>query len=102
MLVLQGLVVALSALFYLRARVAIADAFAAFGTAIPGPAALGIAPWFLPSAVGLALVMTAFAMLASMKRSKQLFLLGAALCVSSFALIFAVAAAFLAVFQPVG
>lgn len=93
-------VVAVGAFFHLRSRVAILAAFQAEGTPIPPLTALALSPWLLPGALGAAIAASAIALLAPLRRSQRNGLVGAGLCVASGALIFAVVAGFLPIFQP--
>jgi hypothetical protein len=86
--------------FYLKARTAILAAFHDYGTDLPGTAAVALAPWFLPGALGFALVASLVGLAAPLRRTQRHFLVGAGLFVIACALIFAVWAAFLPLFQP--
>ncbi len=99
MLSFQAGVLAMAILFHLRSRPSILKAFADFGTALPPTAALALSGWFLPSAVVLGVV-TALGAFAPLKRSKKNFVVGLGLTISCSALMFAVTAAFLPIFQP--
>jgi hypothetical protein len=92
-------VAALAIFFQLRPRPAILGAFREYGTELPATAALALAPWFLPSALGFAAVASLVGLAAPLRRTRRAFLVGVGLMVAAGALIFAVCAAFLAVFQ---
>ncbi len=92
-------VAALALFFHLRPRAAILAAFREYGTDLSPAAALALAPWFLPSALGFAALCSAAGLAAPLRRTRRAFLVGTGLTVAAAALIFAVCAAFLAVFQ---
>lgn len=92
-------VATLAIFFHLRPRAAILAAFREYGTALPATAALALAPWFVPSALAFAAVSTLAGLVAPLKRSRRAFLVGIGLMVAASALIFAVCASFLAIFQ---
>jgi hypothetical protein len=94
-------VVALGLFFYLRSRAAILAAFRDFGTELPATAALALSPWFVPGALGVAVLSSLVALAAPLRPSRRAFLVGLGLLVASAALVFAVWAAFLPLFQPV-
>ena len=96
----HAFVVGMALLFYLRLRGAMAEAFTDFNTRPPTLTALALSDAFLPAAVGAGLSMAACGLALPLKRSLRAALLGAGLCISSFALIFAVIAAYLPFFQP--
>jgi succinate dehydrogenase/fumarate reductase cytochrome b subunit len=100
LLTFQVLVAVLSAIFHVRARPAVLDAFRAYDTEIPPLTEVALAPWFLPAAVGLAILLAGVALVAPLRRSLRPALLGVGLVVSSFALMFAVWAAFAPIFRP--
>jgi len=100
MLVMQLVVAALSAAFHWKARVAVLEAFRAYDTPLPPLTSVALAPWLLPGAVGLGFVLTAGAMVAPLRRSQRNAIVGAALVISSTALVFAVLAAFAPIFRP--
>ncbi len=93
-------VAALALFFHLRSRVAILAAFHDYGTALPGPASLALSAWFLPAALAFAGLATIVALAAPLRRSRRTALVGAGLLVASVALVFAVWAAFMPLFQP--
>jgi hypothetical protein len=93
-------VAAMSALFYLRLRVAVAEAFSDFGTTVPGLTAIAISDEFLPAAVVVGMLLTIAGIVLPLKRSRRAMLLGAGVCVASFALVFAIIAAYLPLFKP--
>ncbi len=93
-------VAALALFFHLRSRVAILAAFEDYGTALPGTAKIALSPWFLPSAIAFAALATIVALVAPLRRSRRAALVGAGLLVASVALVFAVWAAFMPLFQP--
>jgi hypothetical protein len=95
-----ALVFALALFFHLHARPSFLRAFRDYGTELPGPAAVALSAWFLPGALAFAGASAIVALAAPMRRSRRGLLLGTGLVVASFALIFAVLAAFLAVFRP--
>ncbi|MCC6554797.1 MAG: hypothetical protein IT372_17620 [Polyangiaceae bacterium] len=97
---LQALVVGLSALFHLRARVAVLDAFLEYGTAIPRATQVALSPWLVPVAAlaGTALALAAAAL--PLRRSRRNALAAAGLFLSGVVLVFAVCAAFVPVFRP--
>lgn len=100
--VAHGFVAAMAALFYLKARVAVADAFREYDTVVPAATALALSPAFLPAAVGLGLLLGAVGLLAPLRPGRRTAALAAGLVVSSFALVFAVLAAFVPIFRPAG
>jgi hypothetical protein len=100
LLTLQALVAALSALFHVRARVAVLEAFRAYDTAVPLPTQVALSSWLLPAALGVALLLDAAALALPLGRSRRTALLAAALVVPSTALMFAVWAAFMPIFRP--
>ncbi len=100
MIASELLVAAIALFFHLRARASILAAFHEYGTELPRTAAVALAPWFLPGALGFALVASLVALAAPLRRTHRHFLVGAGLFVASAALIFAVWAAFLPLFQP--
>jgi protein-S-isoprenylcysteine O-methyltransferase Ste14 len=93
-------VAALAAFFHLRSRPTILQAFREFNTALPPTAALALAAWFLPSALLTAALCTAVGLVAPLRRSRRTLAVGTGVVLLSFALIFAVWAAFLPIFQP--
>ena len=96
----HAFVVGMALLFYLHLRVAMAAAFSDYNTVLPTFTALALSDAFLPAAVGAGLSIAACGLMLPLKRSLRAALLGAGLCISSFALIFAVIAAYLPFFQP--
>jgi len=76
------------------------EAFRAYDTPLPPLTSVALAPWLLPGAVGLGFVLTAGAMVAPLRRSQRNAIVGAALVISSTALVFAVLAAFAPIFRP--
>ena len=96
----HAFVVGMALLFYLHLRGAMAEAFTDFNTVLPTFTALALSDAFLPAAVGAGLSIAACGLMLPLKRSLRAALLGAGLCISSFALIFAVIAAYLPFFQP--
>ncbi len=95
-----ALVFTLALFFHLHARPSILRAFRDYGTELPGPASVALSAWFLPGALAFAGGSAIVALCAPMRRSRRGLLLGTGLVVASFALIFAVLAAFLPVFRP--
>ncbi len=93
-------VAALAIFFQLRPRPAILGAFREYGTELPATAALALAPWFLPSALGFAALASALGLAAPLRRTRRAFLVGLGLMVAATALIFAIWAAYLPFFQP--
>lgn len=93
-------VLALGIFFHLQSRTAILAAFREFGTELPATAALALSPWFVPGALGISAVSSLVALAAPLRRSQRAVLVGLGLLVASAALIFAVWAAFLPLFQP--
>ena len=93
-------VVALALFFHLRSRTAILAAFRDYGTPIPPMAQVALSAWFLPGATGFAVLASLVALVAPLRRTQRAFVVGLGLVVASGALIFAVAAAFLPLFQP--
>jgi len=93
-------VVALAVFFHLRSRTAILAAFHDYGTEIPPAARLALSAWFRPAAVLFAVAASLVALAAPLRRTHRAFLVGLGLIVASVALIFAVWAAFLPLFQP--
>jgi hypothetical protein len=91
---------ALGLFFHLRSRAAIARAFAEFNTAMPAYTALALAPWFLPSTLGLAAALSAIAVVAPLRRSRRMIFAGTGLMIASVAVCFAIVASFLPIFQP--
>lgn len=100
LLVAEAGVAALALFFHLRSRPAILDAFREFNTTLPPTTAIALAPWFLPSALVAAALCTAIALAAPLRRSKRPIGVGVGLVILAFALIFAVWAAFMPIFQP--
>ena len=100
LLALQVLVAGLSALFHLRARVSVLEAFHAYDTAIPRLTQLALAPWLIPGALGSAVALDALALVAPLRRSRRTALVAAGLFASSSVLVFAVWAAFAPIFRP--
>ena len=92
-------VAALALFFHLRPRRDILAAFRDYGTELPAAAALALAPWFLPSALAIAAASSLVGLAAPVRRTRRAFLVGAGLLVAATALIFAVCAAFLTLFQ---
>jgi hypothetical protein len=95
-----ALVFALGLFFHLRARPGILRAFREYGTELPGPASVALSAWFLPGALALAGAAAVVAVVAPLRRRARTAIAGAGLVIASFAVIFAVLAAFLPVFQP--
>jgi hypothetical protein len=93
-------VAALSAAFHLKARAQVLEAFRAYETEVPPLTALALAPWFLPSAVGIGVAMTACALALPLRRSQRTAVISLGLVIPAFALIFAVLAAFAPIFSP--
>lgn len=100
LLALQSLVAGLSALFHLRIRVSVLDAFLAYDTAIPRLTQLALSPRLIPAALSVAALADAVALLAPLRRSRRTALLAAGLFLSSSALVFAVGASFAPIFRP--
>lgn len=100
MIAAEVLVTVLGLFFYLRSRVVILAAFREFGTELPATAALALSPWFVPGALGVGALSLLVAVAAPLRRSQRAGLVGLGLLVASAALIFAVWAAFLPLFQP--
>lgn len=100
MIVSEILVGIVTLFFYFKARTAILSAFHDYGTELPPTAAVALASWFLPGSLGFALVCSLVALVAPLRRTHRHFLVGTGLFVASCALIFAVWAAFLPLFQP--
>ena len=96
----HAFVIGMALLFHLHLRVSVAQAFSDFGTPVPALTAVAISEGFLPAAVGGSLLLSAAGWIVPMKRSRRAALLGAGLCVSSFALIFAILAAYFPMFKP--
>ena len=84
---------------YFRARIAIREALRASGTPVSGLTALALSPAFLPVAVGAGLALAAVGLLAPLRRSQRLRIVGAGLVISALALVFAVWAAFEPLFR---
>jgi hypothetical protein len=93
-------VAALALFFHLRTRLEILAAFHDFDTEIPAAAAVGLSSWFLPAALGVAGLSTLAALVLPLRRSRRASLMGVGLLLAAAALIFAVCAAFVPVFQP--
>jgi hypothetical protein len=51
----------LSLLFYMKTRVAVLDAYREYGTVMPRGAQVALSSWFLPGAMGTALLLSALA-----------------------------------------
>jgi hypothetical protein len=100
LLAVEAGVAAFALFFQLHARPLVLRAFAEFDTALPPATALALAPWFLPAALVAAAGCTAVALLAKLRRSRRPIVISAGLVILCFALIFAVWAAFMPVFQP--
>ena len=100
LLVSEAGVAALAIFFHVRSRPLVLGAFHEFNTALPPTTALALTPWFVPSALAAAALFTAIALLAPIGRARRPVLLSAGLLILSFALIFAVWAAFWPIFQP--
>jgi hypothetical protein len=99
-LAFHGFVAVMALLFHVRARVSVASAFEEYGTAVPPATAVALSPLFLPLTIGTGLAVALAGLVLPVRRSRRSFLLGAGLCISAFALIFAVVAAFLPIFRP--
>jgi hypothetical protein len=93
-------IAALALFFHLRSRPVVLKAFSDFNTALPPTTALALAPWFLPSALAVAALCTACSLALPLRRKQRPLVAGAGLIVLAFALIFAVWATFLPLFQP--
>ncbi|MFO0756930.1 MAG: hypothetical protein U0359_10580 [Byssovorax sp.] len=90
----------LSLALHFRVRPSIVRAFTDYGTEMPAATAVALSSWFVPGAVGLAVVLGAVAALAPLARSTRAKLAGTGLCVVSFAAIFAGWAALAPLFNP--
>lgn len=93
-------IAALALFFHLHSRPAVLRAFHEFDTALPPTTALALAPWFLPSVLLAAAVCTSAALVAPLRRKTRPLVAGAGLVLLAFALIFAVWATFMPIFQP--
>jgi hypothetical protein len=93
-------VAALALWFHFGARASILRAFQDYGTAMTPYACAALSPWLLPGALGLAALCTALGLALPLRGSQQRGLVGAGLFAASAALVFAVVAAFGAIFQP--
>jgi hypothetical protein len=100
MLAAEAGVAALALFFYLRSRTAILAAFHDYGTEVPAAASLSLSSWFLPAALAFAALCTLVALAAPVRRTRRAFLVGLGLMVAATALVFAILAAFLPLFQP--
>jgi len=100
LLVTETGVAALSLFFHLRARPKVLRAFTEFDTTLPAATAIALKPWFLPAAIGVAAVFTVVALVAPLRRSRRPRVMSVGLVILCVALIFAVCAAFIPVFQP--
>jgi len=100
-LLAADLAVTLLAIFlHLRFRPPVLQAFAEYGTALPMTAAIALSDWFLPGTILVSTLLAAVGGLAPLKRSMRATLAGVGLILVSFAVIFAVWAAFAPIFQP--
>jgi hypothetical protein len=100
LLVSELLVGALSAGFQLGVRPTVLDAFHRYATEIPPATRVALAPWLLPVANGATFLVTIAALAAPLRRSQRGPLIAAGLVLSSAALVFAVLAAFMPIFNP--
>jgi hypothetical protein len=91
---------AVALVFHIKARPAILRAFADYGTPLPGAARLALSPWWIPGALACAALATVVGLAAPLRRSRRRAVIGAGLVVASVAVVFAVWAAFAAIFQP--
>lgn len=96
----EAITLLLALWFHLRGRPAIVAAFEDYGTRMPWPTALAMAPWFLPTLGLVSLALFAVALLAPVRRSRQMQLASSAVVLVGFGLIFAVLAALFPFFQP--
>lgn len=96
----HAFVAGMALLFYLRLRITMIAAIHDFNVVPPTLTALALSDLFLPAAIGAGLAIATCGLVLPLKRSRRGALLGAGLCVSSFALIFALIAAYLPFFQP--
>lgn len=86
--------------FYLRSREAIFRAFADYDTAMPATTQLALTPWFLPATLVVTVTLSAFAVLAPLRRSRRMIFAGTGLMIASVAVCFAIIVSFLPIFQP--
>ncbi|MEO7330237.1 MAG: hypothetical protein ABI193_16800 [Minicystis sp.] len=91
----------LAIFLHLRFRPPVLQAFNDYGTELPWAASIALSSWFLPAAILSSALLNAVGGLAPFKRSRRATLAGVGLLVISFAVIFAVWAAFAPLFQPV-
>jgi ABC-type Na+ efflux pump permease subunit len=100
-LLAADLAVTLLAIFlHLRFRPPVLQAFADYNTELPQTAAIALSGWFLPGAIAASTLLAAVAIVAPLKRSARATLAGIGTLLVSFAVIFAVWAAFAPLFQP--
>lgn len=100
MLASVAIVALLSLVFHLRARPHVLDAFRSYETPIPPLTELALSPWLLPLANGAAIAASLGALVLPLRRSQRAAGVGAGLVISSAALVFAVLAAFMPIFNP--
>ena len=89
----------LSLLFYMKTRVAVLDAYREYGTVMPRGAQVALSSWFLPGAMGTALLLSALAIGLPLRRSQRAVLAGAGVVICSAALVYAVWSAFAPLFE---
>lgn len=86
--------------FHVRSRETIRRAFAEYDTAMPAYTQLALTPWFIPATLAVAAALSAFAVLAPLRRSRRMVYAGTGLMIASTAVCFAIIASFLPIFQP--
>jgi hypothetical protein len=100
-LVLAELAVGALALFYyFSLRVRILSAFDAYGTRVPPLTRIAISPSFIPIALALSTAATVLAMVLPIKRSRSIRLAQLAVTVLACAVVFAILAALVPMFNP--
>lgn len=93
---------ALGLFLYLKARPAILEAFAAYGTELPWSLRVALSDAFLPGTMGSSALLSLLALVLPIGRGRRTVLLGGALVLSAAALVFAVWSAFEPMFHALG
>ena len=91
---------ALALFYYFSLRVRVLAAFDAYGTTVPPLTRVALSRWFIPSAIAVALALTLASIALPLRRSRSMRLVQLAVTLLASAVVFAVLAALVPIFNP--